>query len=290
MEQQGDHKMTSLRRILMLLVALTMVSPALPAVADVNSNVLNTIKLSNVPLDIEVALNGQRIYILDDKGALLIYGSDGVLMESLKVDKDVTQIKVGARDDVLYLLNPTNKTAQILDLTFTYKINTKGAPMKGPKKAPVTIAVFSDFQCPYCARIGGIIDAVLKEFPDKVNTVFKFFPLRSHRYAKEAAKASVAAMAQGKFWEYHDLIFKDFRSLNEQKLEAFAEELKLDMKAFKKTWKAPETETIVNNDAQEGIKVGVQGTPSVFVNGELVRPANFEGIKAAVEKALKQSK
>ncbi|MBT8341580.1 MAG: thioredoxin domain-containing protein [Desulfatitalea sp.] len=276
--------MSILRNMLSAIVLLTLcVSPAL---AEVNSSVLSTIKLSHAPLDIEVSLTGQRIYVLDDQGDLLIYDPEGKLMDKLKVGTQVNQLKVGARDDVLYLVNPKDQTIQVLDLTFTYKIDTSTAPIKGPADAPVTIAVFSDFQCPYCSRIGGIIDKVLEAYPKQVNTAFKHFPLSNHQFAAKAAQATVAAQAQGKFWEYHDLIFKDFRNLNDEKLDEFADTLKLDKKAFEKAKADPKTAERVLRDQAEGQRVGVTGTPSVYVNGQLVRPANFNGIKAAVEKAL----
>jgi len=282
--------MTLWRKILLLLLAAALMLPALPSIAEVRSNVLRTIEVSNTPIDIEVSLNGQRIYVLNDQGALLIYDMNGELLESMKVGREVTQLKVSARDDLLYLLNPKAKTVQVLDLTFIYKINTKGSPIKGPADAPVTIAVFSDFQCPYCARIGGVLEAVLKQFPGKVNVAFKHFPLPNHRYSTMAAQASVAAQEQGKFWEYHDLVFKNFRSLTPEKLDEFAKALNLDLDAFNKVRVAPETVAKVNRDRAEGENVGVQGTPSVFVNGQLVRPANFEGIKDSVEKALRALK
>jgi protein-disulfide isomerase len=146
--------------------------------------------------------------------------------------------------------------------------------------------VFSDFQCPYCARIGAVIDRVRNAYPDKVKSFFKNFPLSSHKFGLTAAKAAVAADAQGKFWEFHDLLYQNYNRLNDQKIDDIRLSLNLDAAKFKKAMDAPETMARVLREKQEGEDAGVRGTPSVFVNGRKVRRPNFDGIKKAVEQAL----
>jgi protein-disulfide isomerase len=258
--------------------------------AEVETEVTATLKLQNPPIDMEVSMNGQRIYVLDNQGQLLIYNPTGALLNTVKVGADVNQIKIGPRDDQLYLSNPKDNTVQVLNLSFTHAIDIAGSPFKGPANAPVAIVVFSDFQCPYCARIPAIIDEVLKQYPKEAKTVFKHFPLSMHRFAMQAAKASMAADSFGKFWEYHDLVFQNYSMLSEQKLDEFRETLKLDKAKFDKRMNDPKTLEKIQKDAKAGEDAGITGTPTVFVNGRLVRPANQEGIKAAVEKALKDLK
>lgn len=273
-----------------LFVILCLVLCAGQVYAGVETDPLGTIKIEHSPVDIEISMSGQSIYVLDDQGQLLIYNTSGKLMDTVQVGKDVDQIKVGPRDDVLFLSSRTERTVQVLRLTFTHAIDISGSPFQGPENAPVAVVVFSDFQCPYCARIGSIIDQVRAQYPKQVKSVYKNFPLSSHKYSTKAAQAAMAAGAQGKFWEFHDLIFKNFRQLNDQKIDEFVETLKLDKAQFEKTMNAPQTIAKINSDKQEGVEADVRGTPTVFVNGRMVRPANFEGIKAAVEKALQDLK
>lgn len=280
--------MRTFRGMLLLMLCLAVGLPL--AHAEVETEVIATLKLQNTPIDMEVSMNGQRIYVLDNQGQLLIYNPAGTLLNTVKVGADVDQIKIGPRDDVLFLSNPKDNSVQVLNLSFIHEIDIAGSPFKGPANAPVAIVVFSDFQCPYCARIGGVIDQVMQQYPKETKVVFKHFPLTMHRFAMQAAKASVAADSFGKFWEYHDLIFQNYSTLTEQKLEEFRETLKLDKAKFDKRMNDPKTLEKVQKDAKAGTDAGITGTPSVFVNGRQVRPANLEGIKAAVEKALKDQK
>jgi protein-disulfide isomerase len=258
--------------------------------AEIESEVAATLKLKHPPIDMEVSLSGQRIYVLDDHGQLLICNPSGSILDTIQVGSDIAQIKIGPRDDLLFLSNPKENTIQVLNLTFIHAITLSNSPSKGPANAPVAIVVFSDFQCPYCARIGGIIDQVSAQYPKEVKSVFKHFPLSSHRYALMAAKAAVAADSFEKFWEFHDLVFQNYTQLDEEKIEAFRTTLNLDKAKFDKRMNAPQTLEKIQKDQKEGEDAGITGTPTVFVNGRMVRPANLEGISAAVEKALKDLK
>ena len=122
----------------------------LPAHAEVDLELLGTLKLDHAPLDIEVSLSGKQIYVLDDQSQLLIFNTSGRLIDHIKVPPNTDQIKIGPRDDVLFLSSRKDKTIQIIELKFTYAIDVSEAPHKGPADAPIAIVVFSDFQCPYC--------------------------------------------------------------------------------------------------------------------------------------------
>ena len=104
----------------------------------------------------------------------------------------------------------------------------------------------------------------------------------------QAAIAALAAEKQGKFWEFHDLLFKDYSHLNEQKIEEIAQQLKLNMEKFDKDRKDPQITAMINRDLAEGNQAGVQGTPTVFVNGRLLRNRSMAGFQELIEKALKE--
>jgi protein-disulfide isomerase len=129
---------------------------------------------------------------------------------------------------------------------------------------------------------------VLEKNPDKVKLVFKNFPLRNHKFAMEAATAALAAEKQGKFWEFHDLLFKDYNRLNEKKVKEIAQQLKLDIKKFERDRKDPGIRRLINRDLAEGNRAGVRGTPTTFINGRLLRNRSMAGFQELIDKALKK--
>ena len=133
-----------------------------------------------------------------------------------------------------------------------------------------------------------VLEQVLEKNPNQVKLVFKNFPLRNHKSAMPAAIAALAAEKQGKFWEFHDLLFKDYNRLNEQKIKEIAQQLNLDMEKFEKDRKDPRIRAMINRDVSEGNRVGVRGTPTVFINGRLLRNRNPAGFQELIEKALKK--
>ena len=134
-----------------------------------------------------------------------------------------------------------------------------------------------------------VLEQVLEKNPNQVKLVFKNFPLRNHKFAMPAAIAALAAEKQGKFWEFHDLLFKDYNRLNEQKIKEIAQQLNLDMEKFEKDRKDPRIRAMINRELSEGNRAGVRGTPTVFINGRLLRNRNPAGFQELIEKALKKS-
>jgi protein-disulfide isomerase len=143
---------------------------------------------------------------------------------------------------------------------------TRGAPM-----AKVTIVEFSDFQCPHCAAAHPELVRLLREFEGQVRLVYKYFPLSGHSRAAPAARAAEAARAQGKFWEMHDLLFEHQRELEDDDIRKYAQQLGLDMERFERDWNAEDTAQRVDADRQLGIKLGIEATPSFFVDGRSFR-------------------
>lgn len=129
-----------------LLALLILVGLAWPVRAEVEWQVRNTMQLDQQPVDMQVSLNGQWIYVLNDQGELQIYKANGKIMDTLKVGTQVDQISVAPRDDILFLKSRKTSTIQVVHLTYIHDIGTAGSPFKGPASAPVTIAVFTDFQ------------------------------------------------------------------------------------------------------------------------------------------------
>jgi protein-disulfide isomerase len=162
------------------------------------------------------------------------------------------------------------------------KIEVGKSAVKGPANAKVTIIEFSDFQCPYCKRGHDTMDEVMKAYPKDVKVAFKHYPLPFHKEAEPAARAAWAAQQQGKFWEYHDVLFNNQDKLGQDFYLATAKELKLDEAKFKADMNSEAAKKQIEEDSELGAKNGIQGTPGFFVNGVAVKGAypasHFKGI------------
>lgn len=149
------------------------------------------------------------------------------------------------------------------------------SPAKGPTDAPVTIVVFSDFECPACRAALPLLSDIQDAHAEHVRLVHKFYPLPKHTHAKAAAYAAIAAMKQGKYWDMEELLFENQESLTEQDLERYASELKLDLERFRKDVAAPETKAMVERDMKDAEEAGLAYTPFIFVNGRQFDSAYF---------------
>jgi len=168
------------------------------------------------------------------------------------------------------------------------KVDIGSSPVRGEPSAKVTIVEFSDFQCPFCQRGASIMEDVLKAYPKDVKIAFKNLPLPFHEKAKPAAKAALAAQKQGKFWEMHDLLFKNQSALGDDLFVKFATDLGLDVEKFKADMASPEVAKTIEDDAELARKLGVNGTPGFFVNGVLVSGAQpLPAFKAIIDRWLK---
>lgn len=135
-----------------------------------------------------------------------------------------------------------------------------------------------------------MLEQVLKKYPQSVKLVFKNFPLRNHRFAAKAAAAALAADRQGKFWEFYDELFKNYNRLSDKKISEIARKLGLNEAQFKRDRKDPLILAKIRKDYQEGMKLGVKGIPTVFVNGRRVRSRSVQGFQAIIERELKKLK
>ena len=168
------------------------------------------------------------------------------------------------------------------------KLALAGAPSFGPANAKVTITVFSDFQCPYCALSAPKALAVAAQYPKDVRLVFKQFPLDFHSQAFAAAEASLAAHAQGKFWPLHDKMFANYRQISPANILKWAQESGIDMKTFQADLQAGKFRATVERETKEGMTAGVMGTPTFFINGKRYNgPFELETLKPILEGELK---
>ncbi len=170
-------------------------------------------------------------------------------------------------------------------------VPVEGSPFKGPKDAKVTVVEYSDFECPYCSRGKDTMEQVLKAYPKDVKVVFKHLPLGFHRNAKPAARASMAAHEQGKFWEMHDALFSNQKGLGDDFYFATAKEIGLDVEKFKKDYASGKYDKQIEADSSFANKNGINGTPGFFVNGVKVTGARpFPDFKKIIDRWLAKGK
>ena len=176
-----------------------------------------------------------------------------------------------------------------VDPNKVHEIPIADSPIKGDKKAKVAIVEFSDFQCPFCARSAAFTKEVTDAFPKDVKVVYKHLPLTQiHPNAMPAAKASVAAQNQGKFWEMHDELFANYNKLTPENIKAAADKIGLDMKKFDKDMAAPETEKKIQEDMKLAAQIGVTGTPTFFMNGKRMMSREMGLVKGQIEEEMKK--
>lgn len=210
--------------------------------------------------------------------------------------KIVTQLKRLEQERLEKALNEHLRAGASIRILITapeppvQNISTKGSPAHGNAAAPVTVVEFGDFQCYACGQMHPIVDQALKSYGDKVRYIFRQYPLSMHLKARVAAEASLAAQAQGRFWEYSNLLFQNQRALDVPSLKKYAIELGLDGPRFNRALDERQFAAAVRRDLREGEIHGVDivGTPTYFINGKRLPTSSYslEGIKKAIDEAL----
>src|SRR5215213_7100688 len=167
-----------------------------------------------------------------------------------------------------------------------FEISTDDQPTKGNPQARVTIIEFTDYQCPSCAQQHPVVERIIKEFGDRVRLVVRDFPLSQHANALKAAEAAEAAREQGKYWEYTAVLFGNQSALGVDKLKQYATEVGLDRARFDSSLDSGKFADKVQRDVLDGRKLGVNGTPTLYVNGKRLSDRSYEALKATIESSL----
>ena len=162
-----------------------------------------------------------------------------------------------------------------------------GAWSTGPTTPKVTLVEFSDFECPACGAAYPVVKQVVEKYKDDLKFVYRHFPLDQHKNARRAAEAAEAAGAQGKFWEMHDLLFANQKDLSDETIQKLASDLKLDMSQFNQDLATGKYKDKVQKDLTDGTAIGVNATPTFYLNGKKLSLFSFTDLDAEVAKALK---
>jgi protein-disulfide isomerase len=187
-----------------------------------------------------------------------------------------------------------NRGLFILSLLITFIISAPLFAQDQATDAEVTIIKYSDYQCPACKYFVSIEEQLKEEFGDDISIVTKHFPLNMHEHAQLAARAAEAAREQGKYQEMHDLIFEGqeqwARGNAEGMFLGYAKSLDMDVEKFKEDMNSADMQRIVMHDKREGLDLGVNSTPTFFINGTKLErnPRTYEAFKAIVEGVMEE--
>lgn len=168
-----------------------------------------------------------------------------------------------------------------------FAISTNDQPSLGSADAPVTIVAFTDYQCPSCAAMHPVLEELVKEYGNKVRLVTRDFPLSQHTEAFKAAEAAEAAREQGKYWEYIQILLRNQSALNVDKLKGYASDLALDRTRFDNALDSGKFTESVQRDVEDGMKLGINGTPTIFINGRRISAKSHDELKATIDAAVK---
>ena len=273
---------------LLLLIIISILFWTAPSFGGViNLQEQKTLQLDSTPKQVTSTTDGRRLYVLTEDSHILIYTLGGELQGKVAVAPEIDQITPLGPQHLL-LQKSSLKQAVVAMLEISQQIDISSSPILGAETAPVTIAIYDDFECPYCAKSVPLLKQVVEKYSGSVKMAFKNFPLSSHRNARNAALTALAANQQGKFWEVHDLLYENYNSLNPKKIDDLATQTGLDMEQLKKDRADPQLNALITRDINEGTAIGVRGTPTIFINGRLLQERSMAGFSRLIEEELRQ--
>lgn len=169
---------------------------------------------------------------------------------------------------------------------------TKNDHVRGNLHSPVQLVEYADFECPYCGALAPVLEELRGKYKNDISIIFRHFPLTNHHpFAKLAAIASEAAALQNRFWEMHDALFDNQEYLSEEMINVIAKELELDMQKFRKDMNRDVLKDKVELDLKSGLESGVDGTPTLFINGiKHIGRMTFEELSAEIEILLEEQR
>jgi len=256
------------------------------ALAKIEWEILNKITLDESPKDVAVSNDGTTAYILGSQNILIYSMQDNKVTDTIPVSEQFSQLVLASDGERLFLTDSKSKQVSIIKLSPIYEIEIGQSPVIGKKDAPVHVAAFIDYQCPYCAKVYPVLEQLLEKYPAGVNLVLKHYPLNMHRFARTASLAALAAARQDKYAEVTRAFFKNSSSLNEQTVKKYAEEA--GVKDLEAAFNDPSLQNLITQDIAVGARVKVRGVPALFVNGRLVKNRSLDELSRMVENELKK--
>jgi protein-disulfide isomerase len=277
--------MKILLKMIVLIYAFFLFIP-LQVLAEIEWQEQQTIGLEKKPVDMVMSARGSYLFVLTEDGMINVYDSAYNLKGKIKAGKDVESIASGPDDNIILLKSKKAREIRAILVEFIQEINIKGAPFMGREDAPVVLIVFTDYQCPYCAKLLPILNQLIENNKETLKIVMKNFPLPMHNFARKAASIALAADTLGKFWEIQEKLYKNTKQMDISLIQEIASDLKVDPDEFQKKMDSKEVQSRISMDIMDGENADVRGTPTIFIDGKIVESRSIKGIQNIINTQL----
>lgn len=272
----------------MILIFISLMLLSYHAMALVEWDIQQTITLDKKPVDMAMSSSGSYLFVLTEDGIIYVYDSAFSLKGKINAGKNIDGIAVGPDENKLFLKSKKDREISTILVDIIHEITTEGSPFMGKADAPVVMTVFTDYQCPYCARLHPLLKQLVENNKDTLKIVFKNLPLQMHKFAKKAASAALAAHSSGKFMEMQDELYKNMNNIDINNVRKIASDLGLDLDEFERKMNSKEIQRLISMDIMDAEKLGVRGTPTIFINGKISKDRSINGIQNIIDKLLKE--
>lgn len=240
----------------------------------------------------------EKVGEISDKEVSDFYEQNKVRFKGKTLDdvKGTLKQQLVARKASVYRTNFLDRLKDSADIKILIQrpiidVSVDDDPMRGDKDAVVTIIEFTDYQCPFCSRARPTVNRIIEEYKDNVRYVLRDYPLNFHPFAQKAAEAAQCAGDQDKYWEYSNILWDNQRALDLADLKKYAQQVGLKQAEFDQCLDSGKFEAEVQKDFADGAKAGVSGTPSFFINGQMITGARpFEQFKEIIDMEIREKK
>ncbi len=261
-----------------------------PASGKIQHEPPKDIQLQETPKDITFSRDGSTAYILGQQNILIYSIQEAKVTDSIPLTKAYSRISLSPDESSFYLTAQDEPLFSVIQFAVINNIEVGKSPVIGNAKAPVTVAAFLDYQCPYCAKVYPLLQELLKKYPSDVKLVIKQYPLPMHKFAEKASTAALAAARQNKYEKVTELFFTNFTALNDETIRKYVQDSGVDMSKFDKDIAGAEVKDILQQDQQAARLARVKAVPTIFINGIAPKGRSIEVFSQMVEEQLKKKK
>jgi protein-disulfide isomerase len=276
--------------LLAVAAVCAMAAVAQTAEAKITFEPKNDIQLPESPKDIIFSRDGSTAFILGQKAIMIYSIAESKVTDTIPLAKPYAAIALSPDESTFYLTAKDSPQVGVIQYATINTIETGKSPVIGNPKAPVTVAAFLDYQCPYCAKIYPMLQELLKKYPSDVKLVIKQFPLPMHKFAEKASSAALAAARQNKFEKVTELFFANYTTLNDETIRKYVQDAGVDMKKFDQDLASPDIKSILQQDQDAARQVRVRAVPTIFINGISPKGRSLEVFSQIIDDQLKKKK
>ena len=248
------------------------------------------IQLQETPKDIILSRDGSTAYILGQQNIMIYSVQEAKVTDTIPLTKAYSRFALSPDESSFYLTAQDAPQVAVIQFSIVNTIEIGKSPVIGNVNAPVMVAAFLDYQCPYCAKVYPLLQELLKKYPNDVKLVIKHNPLPMHKFAEKSSLAALAAAQQNKYEKVTELFFTNFSTLSDETITKYVQEAGVDMQKFNTDLAGPTVKAIMEQDQKTGIEARVRAVPTIFINGIVPKGRSIEVFSQMVDDELKKKK